>query len=122
MVTKETLEAVIKRCQDYKHKNPGVVFGADFPEIAKMLMGSEQFFRITATCHIEHLIWCMKMQINGPTDGITRDDMMESELFKWMSRAVYIGVQLERTSTVESGIDAALKAIEEKSKQEGGTE
>ena len=111
---KEHLEEIINECLEYKRKNPGIVFGEDFPLVAKLLMQSPRFYQILMTCHTEHLMWCASIAVNGAVN-LTKDMMMESELFKWMGRVVYIGVQLGRRETLQGGIDAALESIEKQS-------
>lgn len=117
-MSKEQLEEIINECLEYKRKNPGIVFGDDFPLVAKLLMQSPRFYQILMTCHTEHLMWCASIATSGAVNNFTKSMMMESDLFKWMGRVAYIGVQLGRRETMQKGIDAALESIEQQSDKE----
>ena len=121
MFTAEQVKETIERCREFKKKNPGMVFGADFPLVAKLLMESPEFLHICATCAIEHTFWCIELSAKrgGDKVEVRAEDMAESELFKWMSRAVYIGVQLEREGKENAAVDGVLKQLEKEMGGEG---
>lgn len=120
MYTKEQIKETIIKCAEYKKKHPGTVFGKDFGELAEILLVSPEFLGIVATCITENSIWMMRIVSKGLVDvdehgfGISSKDLLgESEMFKWLSRAVYLGVQLERSGKGQAAIDSALKSIED---------